>query len=57
MMDKPMFVDRRNPFGRDHVILRCACLAEITVEDLERGYCIECSRALEVVVGANPIKT
>ena len=57
MMDKPMFVDRRNPYGRDHVSLRCACLAEITVEDLERGYCIECSRALEVVVGANPIKT
>ena len=57
MMDKPMFVDRRNPFGPDRAILRCACLAEITVEDLERGYCIECSRALEVVVGANPIKT
>ena len=55
-MDKPMFVDRRNPFGADYVALRCACLAELTVEDLERGYCTQCARTLEVTCSPNPIQ-
>lgn len=49
----PQFVDHLSAWtGNPIPYLHCDCLAEITLEDLERGYCSGCCRTLTVQVGA-----
>lgn len=49
--DKAEFVDRVTA-GGPGTVLRCTCLAKITMDALQRGYCRNCTRPLEVRVGA-----
>ena len=53
----PQFVDTDavDWSGRRVPLLRCECMTRIDWEDLERGYCDNCQRALEVVAGPNPV--
>lgn len=53
----PQFVDTEisDWSGRRIPRLRCDCMARIDMEDLERGWCLNCQRTLQVAVGPNPV--